>query len=79
MVVVLFLGERDEYLGYKTFQYRFKADLFVDSIHPLMLANIEKTLPLKERLQLAPGYFPFAGRVQNIELIDLNEKGESNE
>jgi hypothetical protein len=77
MVVVILLGENDEYLGYKSFLYKYQAELFIDKLHDLMLANIEKTLPLKERLQLAPEYFPFAGRVQDIDLIELtNEQGE---
>jgi hypothetical protein len=78
--VVILLGENDEYLGYKTFDYSFKAELFIEKLHPLMIANIEKKLNLKERLQLAPEYFPFAGRVQDVELITLTtEKGEKNE
>lgn len=76
MIVVLLLGDGDEYLGYKTFIYKHQAELFMDKLQPLMIANIEKELSLKERLQLVPEYFPFAGRVQNIELIDLNEEGE---
>ena len=43
-----------------------------------MIANIERKLPLKERLSLIPDYpdyFPFAGRVQDVELINL-KKGE---
>lgn len=76
MFVVLLLGENDEYLGYKSFQYLHQAELFIGHIEDLMIANIEKELPLKERLQLISEYFPFAGRVQNVELINLNEKGE---
>ncbi|HBI01435.1 MAG TPA: hypothetical protein DDY18_07405 [Flavobacterium sp.] len=80
MVVVLLLGENDEYLGYKEFKYSHQAELFIGQLHNLMLANIEKTLPLKERLQLAPEYFPFAGRLQNVELIQLSKtEGENNE
>ena len=79
MVVVLLLGDGDEYLGYKAFKFKHQAELFMDKLQPLMIANIEKELPLKERLQLAPEYFPFAGRVQDIELINLNEEGEKNE
>lgn len=78
MVVVLFLGPNDEYLGYKPFEFLHQAELFIEKIHPLLIANIEKELPLKERLALAPHYFPFAGRVQDIELINLKE-GEENE
>ncbi len=76
MVVVIFLGANDEYLGYRPFVYKYQAEMFVDKLAPLMLANIEKELSLKERLQLAPEYFPFAGRVQDVDLIELNEQGE---
>lgn len=76
MVVVIFLGANDEYLGYRPFTYKYQAELFVDKLHPLMIANIEKELSLKERLQLAPEYFPFAGRVQDIDLIELTNEGE---
>jgi len=75
--VVLFLGPNDEYLGYRPFEFSYQAELFIDKLAPLMLANIEKTLSLKERLQLAPDYFPFAGRVQDVELIELNDKKEN--
>lgn len=76
--VVIFLGANDEYLGYRPFAYTYQAELFVDKLAPLMLANIERNLSLKERLQLAPEYFPFAGRVQDVELIELtkNEQGD---
>lgn len=76
MVVVIFLGDNDEYLGYRPFTYKYQAEMFVEKLEPLMLANIEKALSLKERLQLAPEYFPFAGRVQDVDLIELNEQGE---
>lgn len=75
--VVLFLGANDEYLGYRPFSHTYKAELFIDKLAPLMLANIERTLSLKERLQLAPEYFPFAGRVQDVELIELTENKET--
>lgn len=76
MVVVIFLGDGDEYLGYRPFIYKHQAEMFVEKLEPLMLANIEKTLSLKERLHLAPEYFPFAGRIQDVDLIELNEQGE---
>lgn len=80
MVVVILLGESDEYLGYKEFRYSHQAELFVGKLHDLMIANIEKTLSLKERIQLAPEYFPFVGRLQNVEIIQLsNMEGETNE
>lgn len=72
MIVVILLGENDEYLGYKEFKYDYQAELFIDKLHPLMIANIEKELPLKERLQLAPEYFPFAGRVQDVDVIKIS-------
>lgn len=72
MVVVILLGEGDEYLGYKQFKYAYQAELFIGKIHNLMIANIEKKLTLKERLELAPEYFPYAGRVQDVELIELS-------
>lgn len=74
MVVVIFLGENDEYLGYRPFKFKYQAELFLDKLQALMIANIEKQLPLKERLQLAPEYFPFAGRVQDVDLIELTEE-----
>ncbi len=77
MVVVIFLGKNDEYLGYRSFQYKYQAELFVEKLQPLMIANIERELPLKERLQLIPEYFPFAGRLEDVDLIELTEeKGE---
>lgn len=69
--IVILLGENDEYLGYKIFESISEADLFIEKLQPLMLANIEKELPLKTRLSLAPEYFPFAGRVQDVELINF--------
>lgn len=78
MVAIILLGANDEYLGYKRFDYAYQADLFIDKLEPLMLANIERKLSLKERLQLAPEYFPFAGAVQNIDVIDLTKKQGEN-
>jgi hypothetical protein len=75
--VVIFLGPNNEYLGCKAFEYSFKAELFIEKLEPLMLANIEKKMTLRDRLILAPEYFPFAGRLQDVELITLTtEKGE---
>lgn len=79
MVVVLYLGVNDEYLGNKQFDYKFQAELYIDKLAPLMQANIEKTLSLKERLQLAPEYFPFAGRVQDVDLIEPISEENKNE
>ena len=77
MILIIFLGKNDEYLGYKKFALQYKADLFIDKLEPLMLANIERKLPLKERLQLAPEYFLFAGLCTCIDVIDLNENKEN--
>jgi len=74
--MLIFLGKNDEYLGYKTFQYLHKAELFIDKCENLILANIERTMPLKERLSLAPEYFPFAGRLEDIEFVDLTLQEE---
>lgn len=80
MITVIFLGKDNRYLGYKNFQYRFQADLFIDKLEPLMLANIEKALTLRERLQLCPEYFPYSGSVQDIDLIEItNNTGDQNE
>lgn len=76
MVILVFLGDEDRYLGYRGFTYKHQAELFMDKIQDLMIANIEKKIPLKERLALAPEYFPFAGRIQDVELIELNEQGD---
>lgn len=77
MVVVIFLGKNDEYLGYRPFDYKYQAELFIEKLQPLMIANIEKELPLRERLALIPEYFPFAGRVEDVDLIEMtNPKGE---
>jgi len=73
-MIVLFLGVNDEYLGYKKFDFNYQADLFIDKLEPLMIANIERKLPLRERLALAPEYFPFAGCVTSIEVIEPKTK-----
>jgi hypothetical protein len=77
MTAVILLGANDEYLGYKQFDFNYQADLFIDKLEPLMVANIERKLPLRERLQLAPEYFPFAGCVQDIDVIQLNQTKEN--
>ena len=70
-IVVLLLGENDEYLWNKQFPSEEEAHKFTESLHDLMIANIQKTLGLKERLKLAPEYFPFAGRVWGVEIIEI--------
>lgn len=71
MKVLILLGKNDEYLDYKLFTSDEEIDSFVESISDLMLANIEKTQSLKERLKLAPEYFSFAGRVEGFEVIEI--------
>lgn len=75
-IVVLLLGEGDVYLGDRQFPNIEQADAFSESLHDLMLANINKDLPLKERLKLAPEYFPWAGLVQGVEYIKIKQEGE---
>lgn len=69
--VIILLGKKERYLGFKQFEYIEDADAFVGSIEDLMLANIKGELPLKERIKLAPRYFPFAGRVESCEFIEI--------
>jgi hypothetical protein len=71
--VVLLLGKDDEYLGNKQFKDYYEVEDFVASLHQLMMANIEGELPLKERLKLRNGYFPFAGRIQDVEIIAIEQ------
>jgi hypothetical protein len=70
-IVVLLLGEGDVYLWNKQFDSLEQADAFSESLHHLMLANINRDLTLKERLKLAPEYFPWAGLVQGVEYIEI--------
>lgn len=73
MKILLLLGEHGEYLTYKKFKTDEELDAYAEKLHDLMLANITKELPLRKRLaaHLPDGeYFPFAGAVQDIEVID---------
>lgn len=73
MLVVLLLGKDNKYLYNKTFKTLESAEEFVESIENLMLANIEKSRSLRERLdKYCPEYFPFSGAVQGVEIIDTN-------
>jgi len=76
MTIVLLLGEDDEYLDFRVFKTEEAADKFWEDHMPLIMANTERKLPLKERLKLAPEYFAFAGKFCNFEVItneDINE------
>ena len=77
MTLIILLGNNDEYLRYKKCEFQYQADLFIDKLDPLMAANIEKKRSLRERLQLAPEYFPFAGLCTGIDVIDLNKNKEN--
>lgn len=69
---LVLLGPDNEYLGIYGV-YSCVADLERDSdeLEPLILANITGDAPLRERLALAPRYFPFAGRVHGLGAEDL--------
>lgn len=69
--ILILLGPDDEYLGYKSFLIESDMNKFLDELEPLMIANIENKISLKDRLKLLSKYFPFAGRVQDIEVIEL--------
>lgn len=70
MVVILLLGKDDKYMSHKLFKTIEEAEDFIESIENLMLANIEKVLSLKERLdRYCPKYFLFAGAIQDFEII----------
>lgn len=74
MIVVILLGKNDKYLGNKLFETYMEAELFVESIQDLMIANIEGVHSLKVRLARCSDYFPFAGAVQNICIVDARNK-----
>ena len=74
MTIVVLLGRDNKYLGYHKFSSYEKVEAFVESIEDLMLANIERKLTLRERLDLhCPKYFPLAGAVQDCEIISEEE------
>lgn len=70
---LLLLGKNEKYLDYKRFSSEEELHSFLEKIEPLVMANIDGELSLKERLALIPseiGYFAFAGAVQGFEFID---------
>jgi hypothetical protein len=76
MKILLLLGKNDEYLDNKRFETDEELDSFLESITPLMMANISGEMTLRKRLKLLPndvGYFLYAGAVQGFEVIDLDE------
>ena len=80
MKVLLFLGSDAEYLGYKKFTDEKGMDKFLNAFEDILIMNIEKEVPLKERIALAKKmgikYFPFMGAVQDIEVIDTENDNE---
>lgn len=73
MSILILLGKDDQYLDYKIFKSDQDMDIFLQKIHPLIMANIENKLSLKERLTLLPpdvDYFPLAGAVHNVDFIE---------
>lgn len=74
MYVLLLLGAGDEFLTHKLFTKEQDLDKYLESIEKLMAANVERKLPLRERLKLSPHYFAFAGAVVNFEVIELQEE-----
>jgi hypothetical protein len=74
MKILILLGNDRKYLGYKLFYTEKSLDLFIDKIHPLMMANILGELPLKQRLEIVKDdYFPYAGLVFDFEIIESTD------
>lgn len=73
MTIVILLGPNDEYLGYKKFKNYNKASNWLKNHQELMIANIERELSLKDRIKLAPEYFPFIGRFEDFEIIEEDD------
>ena len=74
MKILILLGDCNKYLNYKMFKTEQDMDLFIDKIHPLMIANSRRILPLKQRLEIVKDdYFLYAGEVVDFEIIDLEE------
>jgi hypothetical protein len=74
MKILILLGDNRKYLGYKLFSTENNLDIFIDKIHPLMMANILGELPLKQRLEIVKDdYFPYAGLVFDFEVIESSD------
>jgi hypothetical protein len=73
MKMLILLGDYRKYLTYKIFKTEQEMDLFIDKIHPLMMANIHRTEPLQKRLEIVKDdYFIYAGAVIDFEVVDLD-------
>ena len=70
--ILILLGINNKYLGYKNFQSKIELDAFVEvELENLMLANIEKDLSLRDRLNLLKEYIPFAGSIVDFRIINV--------
>lgn len=83
--ILVLLGRKDEYLGYKSFATDDELDNYLESIRDLMILNIQGDLPLRKRLLSLPkdsngtaAYFAFAGAVQGFDVIDLDPTEDDN-
>ena len=73
MYIVLMLGRKEEYLHMVKFDTEKQADDFVEAYYDLVVANIKRDLPLKDRLSLAPEYYPRLGKVVNMYVVDVKQ------
>jgi hypothetical protein len=74
MKILILLGDFGKYLDYRVFQNEHELDLFIDKIHPLIMANIQRTEPLQKRLELVKDdYFLYAGAVTDFDIIDMED------
>ena len=71
MHLAILLGPNEEYLGVRAFNTYEAFEAFVEFHEELIMANIDDVLPLKDRIELAPEYFPYAGRLWGIEYEEI--------
>ena len=73
MYALVALGKNDTFLGVlKTAEDANALELMVEELEPLVLANIEGELPLRERMMLAPFWFSGIGAMWGFEIVDLS-------
>jgi len=73
MYVLLAMGIDGKFLGVMAKGTVEELEAIVDGLVPICHANLDRKLPLKERLKLAPYYFPHVGEVCYFEFEDLDE------
>jgi hypothetical protein len=74
MKILILLDNHCKYLTYKIFKTEQEMDLFIDKIHPLMMANINRTEPLQKKLEVVKDdYFIYASSIADYEVINLDE------